>query len=462
MKAYPHVVARVFDRPLMIAPAKAELIARVLEPRLGLAAVVVGSDPVPASGPHSLAAIPGAAVPRGKAYALTDRGIAVIPVSGTLVHAAAGLEPPSIFTSYGEIEATFRDAVADGSVRAVLFDLDSFGGEVNGAFDLADVVYGARGVKPVWAVADEAALSAAYALASSASRVVLPRTGAVGSVGVIALHLDVSDRDRAEGLRYTAVHAGARKNDFSPHERLTEEARDILQESVDRVHGLFVATVARNRRMEARRVAATEAAVFEGGDAVAAGFADAVLPFREALAELTESLDRPRSGFVLAAAPFGRAPASAAAVPLQPEAVAAVERSEKEISMNDTSDARPASAEASAGPGAPAGAKGGEVSNVVDIAEARGQGYAQALEVVELCRLADLPEMAAELLQSKATPAEARTKLQAARAEAQARTPVISAIRAGAGTRAVGEAPVVAACKRLAEQALGRRAATRG
>ena len=95
----------------------------------------------------------------------------------------------------------------------MLLDVDSPGGEVGGLFDLADEVFSVREKKPCYAIANDEAFSAAYALASSAHRLFVTSTGGVGSVGVIAIHMDQSGWDEKVGRKYTAVFAGARKND---------------------------------------------------------------------------------------------------------------------------------------------------------------------------------------------------------------------------------------------------------
>ncbi|MGD7175730.1 S49 family peptidase, partial [Ralstonia pseudosolanacearum] len=173
---------------------------------------------------------------------------------------------------------------------AILLDVDSPGGESGGVFDLADRIRAAAAIKPVWAAANDMAFSAAYALACAASRVFVSRTGGVGSIGVIAMHVDQSVKDAKDGVRYTAVFAGARKNDLNPHEPITDEAQAQLQAEVSRIYRLFVATVGSYRGLSAEAVTATEAGLFFGQDAVAAGLADAVGTFEDALAQLTASL----------------------------------------------------------------------------------------------------------------------------------------------------------------------------
>ena len=100
----------------------------------------------------------------GQPFAVVD-GIAVIEIAGTLVHRGAWIGQSSGLTSYEGIAAQLQAALADPAIRGIALDIDSFGGEVAGAFDLADRIRAVRQVKPVQAFVADHALSAAYALA---------------------------------------------------------------------------------------------------------------------------------------------------------------------------------------------------------------------------------------------------------------------------------------------------------
>ena len=112
----------------------------------------------------------------------------MIPVVGSLVRRTVGLDPASGFTSYAEIAGMVDAAISDPSVEGILLDIDSPGGEAGGVFELGERLRAADAVKPIWAVASDAAYSAAYAIGCAASRLVVTRTGGVGSIGVIAMH----------------------------------------------------------------------------------------------------------------------------------------------------------------------------------------------------------------------------------------------------------------------------------
>lgn len=269
----PHLASRLYGTPLLLARAKLDVILSVLGERVNwpesdLAAPLVSKRPTIDA----------------------PVGIAVIPVVGSLVRRTVGLDPASGFTSYAEIAGMVDAAIADPSVEGIVLDIDSPGGEAGGVFELGERIRAADGVKPVWAIASDTAFSAAYAIGCAASRLLVSRTGGVGSIGVIAMHVDQTARDAQQGYRYTPITAGDHKNDFSPHEKLGPEAHARLQAEVDRLYSMFVDHVAAMRRLDPDAVRATEAGIYFGMDAVTAGLADAVGSLDAVLAEFSSFL----------------------------------------------------------------------------------------------------------------------------------------------------------------------------
>jgi ClpP class serine protease len=171
-----------------------------------------------------------------------------------------------------------------------MLDIDSPGGEVAGCFDLADAIFAVRGEKPVWAVLNECAYSAAYAIASAADHVTVPRTGGCGSIGVIAMLVDMSRALTASGITVNIIQFGARKADGNEFEPLPKEARARFQADIDALGSLFAATVARNRRMRVADVVATQAATYLGANGVTNRLADAVMAPDEAMRALALSV----------------------------------------------------------------------------------------------------------------------------------------------------------------------------
>jgi signal peptide peptidase SppA len=406
MTLLPHLAARLFGVPLAIHRPKLDVILSVLGPRVGLA---------------DLAAAPGYTPPQRDSSATSGSppGVAVIPIHGTLVRRTVGLEAESGLTSYAGLAAQLDAAIGNPGVSAILLDIDSPGGESGGVFDLADRIRAASQIKPVWAVANDMAFSAAYALASAASRVFVSRTGGVGSIGVIAMHVDQSEKDAQDGVHYTAVFAGDRKNDLNPHEPISSEAHAFLKAEVNRIYGLFVETVARHRGIEASAVRDTEAGLFFGQAAVAMGLADAVGTFDDALAQLLASLSpNPTPVAVAARAGF-------------------FSNHPKESLMNDRTDPaaldRPLADSAGSPPQSPAATL----------------SVADAVEIAQTCTLAGRTDLIAGFLEASTAPATVRSQLLSAKAEA---SPEIVSRIAPDASRPAAANPLLDAARNLAAQ----------
>jgi signal peptide peptidase SppA len=208
-------------------------------------------------------------------------GVAIIPVRGVLFNSGAAAKRcsrgPSFWNAtYGDIRRAFLAALDASDVQAIALLCDSPGGTVEGCFDLAELIYQARGAKPTHAILAESAYSAAYALASACDRISVPRTGGTGSVGVIAMHADLSGMLDEAGIKVTIIRYGERKAEGGPYEPLSDAALARMQADVDTLGELFVDTVARNRGLKASAVRAQQAGTFLGAAGVEAGLADAV------------------------------------------------------------------------------------------------------------------------------------------------------------------------------------------
>ncbi|HMO31338.1 S49 family peptidase [Enterovirga sp.] len=277
---------QVLNRPLLLHPAKLETIAGVLSRRIGLDIVAAG----PAEGAEASRFVGTHRRAGGGStlYRTTEAGTAIVEVHGSLVNRGAWLNAHSGLTSYEGIKAQISAAGADPAVKSVLLDMDSPGGQAVGAFETADAVRALAAQKPVVALIDGMAASAAYAIASAASRIVTIPTGIAGSIGVVVLHADFSRALDKEGITTTLIHAGAKKADAHPTRPLSEDAKADLQAEVDSLMSMFVETVGRGRgsRLTARAARATEAAVYFGAEAVKAGLADAVGTLEQVLADL--------------------------------------------------------------------------------------------------------------------------------------------------------------------------------
>lgn len=289
MRDLPLVASLLFDAPLLVHQTKADTILRAIGPRI-LDGFELKSEAPPV---EKRAEFRGALKRFQSGGYLWERGIAVLPVLGTLVRRGTWLDSMSGMMSYGDISDALAEMMESHEVRAIMLEIDTYGGEANGCFDLSRRIremmdtYG----KPVWAHANEFALSAGYAIACAANEIWIPTTGEVGSIGVVAAHLDVSDADEMSGMKWTYIVAGDEKADGNMHEPLSDRARAKIQADVDALYDLFVDLVSQHRGMEAAKIRDTKARVYRGRDALRTGLADEFGTFDEALYALADHVD---------------------------------------------------------------------------------------------------------------------------------------------------------------------------
>jgi signal peptide peptidase SppA len=263
--ASARMAMRLFAKPLMVEPT-----------RLNIMVNSMGTgDMQPAGNPS---------------YRLTQDGIAVIGIDGLLVYRSNWLSELSSITTYGRIQESLDRAMADPSVRGVLLEIDSPGGEINGCFDLSDGIFQARTQKPIYGVAADDAYSAAYALLSACSKAFVSRTSGVGSIGVVAMHVDQSAADKAEGLKYTFISSGQNKTDGNSHQPLTPGATQSVQQECNRLANMFAGSVAKYRGISAQSLLAMGGACFFGDKAVGSKLADGVGTPQDAMAALRSKI----------------------------------------------------------------------------------------------------------------------------------------------------------------------------
>lgn len=210
-----------------------------------------------------------------------QNGVAVIPIHGSLINRFG--QCYGYVTGYNFIRRQRDAAMADPDVTAIVYDVNSGGGEAAGCFELADESFALRGTKPTISVVDSACYSAAYALASTSDQVVVTPTGGAGSVGVYTMHVDMSKMLENWGLEITLIHAGEHKVDGHPYAELPEDVRADMQKSVDATYNKFVESVARNRNLSVEAVKDTQARCYSADDALALGLIDSVASPLEAI-----------------------------------------------------------------------------------------------------------------------------------------------------------------------------------
>jgi len=209
---------------------------------------------------------------------IRQQSTAVLPLRGLLTQRPSLLSALFGGTSTDKFGQAFDALVRRKDIAQIVLDIDSPGGTVSGTLELAEKIYQARGTKPIIAVANSFAASAAYKIASAADRIIVTPSGQVGSIGVRAMHIDYSGADEKAGVKVSVVYAGEHKTEFDLHAAFSKEARAEMQRVVDVFYRSFVWAVARNRGTTAASVRAD----YGGGrmllaaDALAVGAVDGI------------------------------------------------------------------------------------------------------------------------------------------------------------------------------------------
>ena len=294
----PNIASRVLNRPLLLHPAKVEVVLDVLSGRLGVGTPAVAPAP-DASRFFGTARREDGAIRPYRVVGST----AIIGVLGSLVNRGAWIGASSGLVSYEGLAAQLSAAQADPDVDSVILDLDSPGGEAAGMDGIAERVRALGAVKPVVAFVNDMAASAAYGIASAAREIVVSPTSIVGSIGVVIAHFDRSEQMEKLGVKATLIHAGEHKVDGHPFGPLPDGVKADLRAEVETIYEQFVGLVARGRAgLSADQVRATEARTFTGQDAIDRGLADRIATFEAILEELSTQARRAaiqRSGFAM-------------------------------------------------------------------------------------------------------------------------------------------------------------------
>jgi len=234
-------------------------------------------------------------------YKSVKGNIAILPLFGVISQRINMLTAISGGTSVEQFGASFDEAISDKSIGAIVLDVDSPGGGVYGVQEVAEKIYNARGQKPIVTVANSLSASAAYWISSSADEVVMTPSGEVGSIGVLAVHTDVSEADKILGLKRTMVKAGKYKTEGIPYEPLEKEGLAYIQSRVDDYYDIMTSDIARNRNITQSKVKSGfgEGRVVGAKQAKEMGMVDRIATFEQVITRLTTKSKPKRSKFAM-------------------------------------------------------------------------------------------------------------------------------------------------------------------
>jgi signal peptide peptidase SppA len=223
-----------------------------------------------------------------KQYIVQDN-VAIVPLYGVLAKRMNLMTAISGGTSTQLFMRDFQQAIDDPDVKAVVIDVESPGGAVDGTKEAADIIYNSRGLKNIVAYANGQMASAGYWVGSAADAVFTNETSEIGSIGIVLTHHDFSERDKQSGIKRTEIYAGKYKRIASETTPLSKQGKSYLQDLVDDTYRVFLAGIKRNRKVKSkeRLLKMAEGRVFIGEKAKKAGLVDGIMPLSEVISRLS-------------------------------------------------------------------------------------------------------------------------------------------------------------------------------
>ncbi|ENU6949938.1 TPA: S49 family peptidase [Escherichia coli] len=410
LRNLPHIASMAFNEPLMLEPAYARVFFCALAGQLGITRLTdtvsgITLDAGQIAEPLALFGEDDDMDTRPSRSYQVANGIAVLPVSGTLVSKTRALQPYSGMTGYNGIIARLQQAISDPGVDGILLDMDTPGGMVSGAFDCADIIARMRDIKPIWALANDMNCSAGQLIACSASRRLVTQTARTGSIGVMMAHSNYGAALKTNGVEVTLIYSGDHKVDGNPYEKLPEDVRADFQARIDATRQMFAEKVSAYTGMSIQDVLNTEAAVFSGQESVDNGLADELVNNTDALGVMREALDRRKKTTIGGTMP---SPSASAATnnPADQAATQTTAAAEQVTTVEATTASAMSPADMSAQVSAAVAAENSRIMGILNCEEAKGRESQARV-------LAETPGMTVE---------SAQRILAAAPQSAQART----------------------------------------
>jgi len=285
MRDYPQILNKIRSTPWLITEDGLRVILEIVDARVNgqrlseedIKQRLVGTER--ASSPNGISA---------------SEGVGILPIHGPIFGKANMMTEMSGATSIEKMQQDFRGLMQNDLVSSILLDIDSPGGVSDLVMEMGEEIRDARETKPIYAIANTMAGSAAYWLASQATQLLVTPSGSVGSIGVYAVHTDESHKNRMEGIDTTIIKAGRFKAELM--EPLTAEAKGHVQKMVDETYEGFIEAVAAGRKTTTENVRSNygEGRMLSAKEALKLGMVDGVATFDSVLENVLLS-SRPKS-----------------------------------------------------------------------------------------------------------------------------------------------------------------------
>ncbi len=280
---YAHIAQMAFNQPLLATAQLADVVTAFLENKIRGSHIEhdLTSKQVSAG---SVETIPLGSPEQGA-------NLAIVPVHGILVPRRFSMSGAcEEVMSYELLRSQLTKALNDEAVTEIILDINSGGGNAQGAFEIAEFIYQSRDIKPIRAVINFNAFSGAYLIASACTEIIVSDTSGVGSIGVYTKRLDVTKYYEDQGVKSHTFFRGATKVYFHPDMALSDEERTHIEGNIEQTYQKFVNAVARYRDLSVEAVIATEADCFEGQKGIDIGLADRLSTPQDAINQIAKSV----------------------------------------------------------------------------------------------------------------------------------------------------------------------------
>lgn len=218
--------------------------------------------------------------------------VAVLSINGVIAKRMNMFTQISGGVSTEMLKQTIQLMVEDPAIDAIVLDIESPGGTVDGTKELADYIYSVRDVKPIVAYANGLMASAALWIGTAANNVIGFHTTSIGSIGVITEHVDYSVQDAQNGIKRTYIYSGKYKAMGNNAEPLTPEAKDYIQGQLNDIYTMFVNDVARNRDLNLNDMSKwADGRIFLAQEAMSLGLIDGIGTLDDAIALAVKMAD---------------------------------------------------------------------------------------------------------------------------------------------------------------------------
>lgn len=216
--------------------------------------------------------------------------VAVISVAGPMSKGTVGFWGQYYgYCGYDDIREACLTAIANGA-KEFLFDWDTTGGAADGIEDISDFLRSLNADYGTTSFCSGTAASAGLWLATSARNFYGTKMASIGSIGVIAVHREITKMLEIDGVTPRVFRSAPFKALGNPYEKLSKLGVDTIQKDIDTAHGFFVDAIAQNRRMSAEFVSERLATgeIWYGEEALSKGLIDGLKTFDDVFVALSK------------------------------------------------------------------------------------------------------------------------------------------------------------------------------